>query len=113
MAGLFMGVIGYADDLIILAPSRLAAQEMLNICDDFSAEYNIKFSTDKNPAKSKTKAMYIVGQDINSDLPEPLTLCGQKLPWVDRALHLGHVLTVNGSMEQDGRVKLASLLTVH
>ena len=54
--------------------------------------------------------MYIVGQDVNSDLPEPLTLCGQKLPWVDRALHLGHVLTVNGSMEQDGREKLAEFI---
>ena len=110
MAGLFMGVISYADDLIILAPSRKAAQKMLKVCEEFSVEFNFRFSTDKVPSKSKTKAMYIVGQSPASELPEPLSLCGQKLPWVDRALHLGHVLTTKGTMEQDGREKLAELI---
>ena len=54
--------------------------------------------------------MYIVGENLTCDLPEPLTLCGKKLPWVERALHLGHVLTTNGTMEQDGREKLAEFI---
>ena len=35
MAGVYMGVVGYADDLILLAPSRHAAQLMLKKCEQF------------------------------------------------------------------------------
>ena len=42
--------------------------------------------------------------------PKSLTLCGQELPWVDRAVHLGHVLTTRGTMEQDTREKLAEFI---
>ena len=52
VAGLYMGVAAYADDLVLIAPSRHAMQLM----------------------------------------PVPLQLCGQDLPWVDTATHLGHEL---------------------
>ena len=35
MAGMFLGVVGYADDLILLAPSQHAAQMMLKSCKQF------------------------------------------------------------------------------
>ena len=37
--------------------------------------------------------------------PVPLVLCGQHLPWVKHADHLGHVITDEGSMQQDCREK--------
>ena len=40
VGGLFVGVVGYADDLILLAPSRHAAQVMLKTCELFCAENN-------------------------------------------------------------------------
>ena len=33
---LFVGVVGYADDLLLLAPSRDAAQKMLKTCELFA-----------------------------------------------------------------------------
>ena len=45
VAGVFMGVVGYADDLFLLAPNRKAAQIMLNICEKFAEDNNIRFST--------------------------------------------------------------------
>ena len=48
---MWMGAIGYADDIILLAPCRDAAQKMLSTCDMFAAKHNIMFSTDPNPVK--------------------------------------------------------------
>ena len=61
VGGVFVGVVGYADDLILLAPSRHAAQLMLKKCKLFWAENNIKFSSNENPSQSKGKAIYVVG----------------------------------------------------
>ena len=100
--GMFCGVIGYADDLILLAPSRRAAEIMLQICENFAKEYNIAFSTHQNPEKSKSKVMYIVGQcEKNTCPPEQLFLCGFPLPWVKKADHLGHLLAADAQMEVD------------
>ena len=111
MGGLFVGVIGYADDLILLAPSRSAAQKMLDTCELFAAENNIRFSTDDDPRKSKSKVMYVVGHRGGGvTRPVPLMLCNRALPWVERAEHLGHVLHENGAMTQDCVEKRAQFI---
>ena len=40
----------------------------------------------------------------------PLVLDGKELPWVESALHLGHVLHESGSMDQDVKVKRATFI---
>ena len=52
------------------------------------------FSTDPNPSKSKTKAIYVTGPS-GGGLTQPvsLQLCGWALPWVAWAEHLGHALS--------------------
>ena len=42
----FMGAMGYADDLVLLAPTRTAMQMMLKACEDFGTKNNLLFSTD-------------------------------------------------------------------
>ena len=37
----FAGAFGYADDLVLLAPSRACMNKLLRICYDFSNEYQI------------------------------------------------------------------------
>ena len=111
VAGVFMGVVGYADDLILLAPSRQAAQMMLKKCEQFCRENNIQFSMDKDPRRSKSKAIYIVGpRGGGLPKPEPLMLCGRPLPWVERVEHLGHALHQDGLMSQDCREKRAQMI---
>ena len=46
-----MGILGYADDILLLAPSEEILQEMLNTCNDYAVSYNLNFSTDPNPRK--------------------------------------------------------------
>ena len=56
-----MGVVYYANDRILLSPSRHAAQIMLSKCEQFCLENNIQFSTHEDASKSKSKAIYTVG----------------------------------------------------
>ena len=69
VAGVYMGVAAYADDLVLIAPSRHAMQQMLSVCEDYAQRYNICFSTDVNPAKSKTKCIFMVGKTRNLRKP--------------------------------------------
>ena len=95
---LFMGVMAYADDLVLLAPNRAAAEQMLALCESWAAENNVQFSTDPDPKKSKSKAIFMCGQKTNLPKPSSLSLCGINLPWVSAATHLGHELHETGDI---------------
>ena len=110
VAGLFMGAVCYADDVLLIAPTRSAMQRMLFEIQVFAEESNILFSTDPIPAKSKTKCIYVVGSKKNLSKPAPLMLCGRELPYVKQADHLGNMLTEQGDMEQDAVIKRAKFI---
>ena len=101
----FLGILGYADDNLLLAPSRHALQEMLETCENYAKEHNLQFSTNENPAKSKTKCLAYLKSPRT--VPEML-LNGTKLPWVKSGLHLGNTIEnrIDG-MKQDTRIKRA------
>ena len=111
VAGLFVGAVCYADDVLLVAPTRNAMQRMLLELERFAAESNITLSTDPIPSKSKSKCMYVVGRKRNLEKPASITLCGRILPWVDKVEHLGNILTSVGDMEQDAAVKRAKFIT--
>ena len=83
-----MGMLGYADDDWLLAPSLEALQDMLNIC--YNAEHGLQFSTDPNPRKSKTKCIAFLQSEREL---RPMTLCGNYLPRVKSGKHVGQNLT--------------------
>ena len=56
---MFMGAVVYVDDILLLAPNRAAMQIMLNKCEEYGAKNNIHFSTDDDPAKSKSKCIFV------------------------------------------------------
>ena len=103
--GFFLGLLGYSDDNICLAPSLNALQDMLKTCQDYAEDHNLRFSTDLNPSKCKTKTMAFLKSQRN--LPS-LILCGNPLPWNDKCKHLGTTLTnkIDGC-EEDMKVKNA------
>ena len=74
IGGVFFGVVGYADDLLLLAPTRDAVQNMLEICEAFTSQNNIKFITEEDPSKSKIKALYVVGPQVALS-PGPSLFC--------------------------------------
>ena len=88
--GKYRGIFGYSDDNWLIAPSIPALQDMLDTCQEFAVTHNLKFSTDPEPRKCKTKCMAFLKQ--HRPLPS-LTLCGNPLPWVDKLLHLGSLVS--------------------
>ena len=110
VAGMFMGAACYADDVVLIAPCRQAMQLMLSTVEDFARRYNISFSTDPNPQKSKSKCIHVVGKKRGLRKPAPLVLCGHELPWVQSAVHLGHELHETGMMDHDAVIKRAKFI---
>ena len=47
----------------LLLVNRSAMAQMIKICEEFGTMNNLKFSTDPSPAKSKTKCLYMCGQE--------------------------------------------------
>ena len=82
----YVGILGYADDLLLIAPSRDGLQEMINTCEAYAKDLNLTFSTHSDPRKSKTKCMAFLKKE--RDLKN-ITLGGNELPWVNTAKHLG------------------------
>ena len=111
VAGVFMGVMGYCDDVALLAPSRDSMQEMLGVCERFALKTGLMFCTEPNPAKSKTKCIFMCGRQTGLAKPAPLLLNDKYLPWVTQATHLGHVIHESGTMEKDARSKRAQFIS--
>ena len=55
--GIYLGIWVYADDIVLLSPSRAGLQFMTNMCEHYASKHNLKFSTNANIAKSKTKLL--------------------------------------------------------
>ena len=106
----YFGVLGYADDLILLSASRSGLQEMVSICERFAKARKLKFSTNVNPAKSKTKCVIFTKvKDMKNDVA-PIILNGNPLPWVESFKHLGNILQSDNSMRADCLAKRAKFI---
>ena len=100
-------VCGYSDDILLSAPSIDALQDMLSTYKMYAQEYNLQFSTNINPIKSKTKCMALVKQ--KGLVLKEMVLGNNKLAWVTNIKHLGSVLTNRSNiMSQDVILKQAA-----
>ena len=104
----FMGIFGYSDDNLLVAPSKDSLQEMLKTCEEYASEHNLKFSTNIDPKKCKTKCMAFLFKQRD---PGVIELCGDPLPWVPGGIHLGNTINTNvEGMRQDIRIKRAAFI---
>ena len=55
--GVYFGAVIYADDIFLLSASRTGLQVMINICQRYTERLNLRFGTNPNPEKSKTKCI--------------------------------------------------------
>ena len=101
----YMGIIAYADDLIILAPRRDALQRMVKISETYMREHKILFSA------KKTKCIYFANKNSDQkDIIEQIEVAGKKIPWAASASHVGNSLHEDGTMDQDIKVKRAQFI---
>ena len=99
--GTFLGLLGYSDDNFVLAPSRGALQEMLLTCENYAASHGLKFSTDPDPKKSKTRCLSFLQ---NERFIKPVKLCNNDLPWVENCKHLGNII-VSSKAADNGDIR--------
>jgi hypothetical protein len=78
----YVGVAAYADDLVLMSPSRQGLQRMINICEQFSLKTHVSF----NPLKSVCIRM------SNSDRGFQVTLNGEIIKCATSVKHLGQII---------------------
>ena len=81
-------VFGYADDLVLLAPTVTAVNRLLKICEEFSEEFNLTF----NPSKSSLLTFHPPG--MKEEYTNILFL-GKPIPTNYTEKHLGHLLSTS------------------
>jgi len=91
ISNVYLGVWVYADDIILLSPSRRGLQDMVNICEQFANIYKLKFSTNVNVEKSKTKCLIFSKRVININDIDPIILNRMPLPFVTNVKHIGNL----------------------
>ncbi len=80
IGNVFVGALGYADDIVLLVPTIAAANKMLEVVRTFSLQYNVKF----NPDKSKH-----VFFGKNGPTRSCLVLAGADIELCKHSIHLG------------------------
>ena len=99
--GEFLGAMIYADDIFLLSASRTGLQHMVNICYYYALKKNLKFGTNADPNKSKTKCIIFNKKKRSLGQVLPIKLDGNDLPWVSQVKHLGHIIEEDNSMTSD------------
>ena len=46
---LFLGIVAYCDDFLLLSPTRNGLQNLLQLCEKYAEDHNISFSTNPDP----------------------------------------------------------------
>ena len=89
IGNVFLGSLAYADDLVLLSPTKKALHKLINICSAFAKEYNVLF----NPSKSKW---------LSYDQNEPqqsIHMDGKYIERVERFMHLGNLIGPNSACD--------------
>ena len=84
VGNVFTGGLGYADDILLIAPTVYFLRSMLKLCDNFGFEFNASFNPDKYQLLNFTKSQEqgIEGITHNNVFIKVKTVCK----------HLGHYI---------------------
>ena len=83
-----MSVFSYADDIILLAPTKRGMYILLDVCDKYASDYNVKF----NP--EKTKLIVTVNSD-KQKCDNTIDFNGVTIASVQSDLHLRNTIGNN------------------
>ena len=81
----YFGAFGYADDLSLICPTFTGLQKMLHICEQYAAEFSVKYNA--------TKSMCMLFTRSKNQHPPSVTLNGFPMKWVTEIKHLGNYLS--------------------
>ena len=98
--------LSYADDMVLLAPTTDALQDLINVCQVYAAEHDIVYNT------TKTECMVVPPARSKVNYLKSAWLNGSALTFVDRFTYLGHVICHDMTDDDDDIRKQTTKLTV-
>ena len=84
---MYYGIIGYADDMLLLATTIYALNKMIKICQEFAEEFQVLY----NPTKSKF-IVFNDGPPINNEAP--VVLNGSRIAKCNEIYFLGNTINM-------------------
>ena len=103
VGGEYLGVLGYADDVTLLAPTVDALKSMLQMCETFGREFDISY----NPRK--TVCIQFKRKGANNATPN-VSLNGTQLQWQNTVKHLGSFVSQNMREEHEIKAKQGNFI---
>ena len=85
----------YADDIVLISPSSIGLMELIETCEQFGSEKDIKFNS------TKSAILPFLPEDKKKYKTPTFYLNSIQIPVVNSFKYLGHILTGNGSDDQD------------
>jgi len=77
IGSVYVGVLAYADDVTLLAPTTRAMRLQLQICEDYAREYRIVFNA------TKTGTMFIARRNVRIYDDLQYFIDGKRIPTVE------------------------------
>ena len=87
--------------ICFISASRSGLQELVKICEKFAKKKYLKFSTNADPKKSKTKCIIFSKKPVDSAQVALIMLNGDPLPLVPHLKHLGNELQCDKTTRRD------------
>ena len=83
VGNMYAGCLGYADDVLLLSPTRQTLTNMLQVCEDYSVDFNIEFNA------SKSKLIVFGKNPIRANV----SFQGEVISQVDSEKHVGNIMS--------------------
>ena len=87
----FLDALGYADDIVVLAPTRYSLSRFLKECELFSEEHLLTFNANKSS--------YILFPHVGDNVSTNINLMNNQIASLD-SIHLGYVIGSNISIAE-------------
>ncbi|KAG0714091.1 Major facilitator superfamily domain-containing protein 6 [Chionoecetes opilio] len=95
-----------ADDMVLLAPTADALQDLINVCQVYAAKHDVVYNT------TKTECMVVSPARAQVNYLKTAWLSGSALTFVDRFAYLGHVISHDMTDDDDIIKQTTKLLVV-
>ena len=80
----FTGIMTYADDATLMAPSYSALMAMLKVCEEYAREFNVQLNSSKSQL-----ILFNERRSVRARERPVVRLLGESIPYSDHGLHLG------------------------
>ena len=97
-------------DMLLTCSCCQPLVQAYNLCSEFMKKKSLKFSTNINPVKSKTKCVIFSKKEKDRVNVIPVKLNGNDLPWIREVKHPGNILECDSSMVRDIPIKRGNFI---